>query len=124
MRKVILFLLALTMVLSLCACGSGNKDKYVGVWENLLLDTEQFEFQYMYVYEDGTGDTLMKPKRLNDVRHANPFTWEFEEGYFVKRFGLTNSITKYKLEGEYLLDNQGHQAYKLVSTDTSKDINP
>ena len=122
MKKTIAMLLAVIMIMSMCvslsACGD-NKDDYVGVWK--LEDTETY---YMYIYKDGTGD-YYDAGYYNPGHKAPPLVWEIEDGYLVIKesdatFG--DSVTKFTLSGNQLLDKQGKVYATKYRSDTSVDV--
>ena len=147
MKKTLPLLLALMLCLSLCACQNDNscncdcsycrggeeeKDtnvltqentneynnsNYIGVWQYVGRN------EYMYIYEDGTGDHYGDSGPLG--WHYNHFTWEIEGDYLVKH-GTNASggttITKYTFDKDCLLNSQKKIAFIKHSNDTTVDV--
>lgn len=123
MKKAIVLILALIMCLSLCACGGGNDEtKYVGIWKLVNADKES----YLYIFEDGTGDSYQRVGFDNEPSHVNAFVWHLEDDYFVSETSIVGNvyISKYTLseDGKLLLDSQKKVWAEWYDADTTVDV--
>lgn len=123
MKKAIALTLALILCLSLCACGGGNnEEKYVGIWKLVNVDEER----YLYIFEDGTGNSYGRSGFDDEPSHVNGFIWYLEDDYFVIESSTAGnvSINKYSLSenGLSLLNSQKKVWAEWYDADTSVDV--
>jgi len=98
MKKIFSLLLVVSMFLSLCACGGGDKlDKsdasnYVGVWESATLR--------LTITKGGIGNWGFLS--VNDS--SSPIKWEIKEDIMV----VTKSVAGFEYNAAFELNDSGN----------------
>ena len=91
MKKILAFALALVMILTLAACGSGNKKAIVGSWE--LTDGESATFGLGFTFEKDGTLTLGIPGLEDSDEYAD----------VMKGLGAIMSM-KYKIKSDSVIE--------------------
>lgn len=120
MKKFLSLLLALTLAVSLCACG-GNKqqDVVVGDWQANFATVSGIEGEFtdasLAINEDGTG-TFVFMKDTADL------TWKYDDGgeLTTKEDGASTGVRFYAVEsktlsGKFVIDSEGKEDLLFVS---------